>query len=182
MQIFDCFMYYNEDVILDLRLNYLNQFVDKFVIVESTFDHSGQKKRLNFNINKFLNFKDKIKYFVLDKQPANIEKINDNDTDEDKSIKYILNGYKRDHFQRNYISDGISEVNENDIIIISDIDEIPNLKKIDLNDIKDNLIFFNQKMCYYKFNLFQKDYKWVGSRACKKKEFNIPSMVKRCKT
>ena len=175
-------MYYNEDVILDLRLNYLNQFVDKFVIVESTFDHSGQKKRLNFNINKFLNFKDKIKYFVLDKQPANIEKINDNDTDEDKSIKYILNGYKRDHFQRNYISDGISEVNENDIIIISDIDEIPNLKKIDLNDIKDNLVFFNQKMCYYKFNLFQKDYKWVGSRACKKKKFNIPSMVKRCKT
>ena len=171
-------MYYNEDVILDLRLNYLNQFVDKFVIVESTFDHSGQKKRLNFNINKFLNFKDKIKYFVLDKQPANIEKINDNDTDEDKSIKYILNGYKRDHFQRNYISDGISEVNENDIIIISDIDEIPNLKKIDLNDIKDNLVFFNQKMCYYKFNLFQKDYKWVGSRACKKKNLISPQWLR----
>ena len=103
MQIFDCFMYYNEDVILDLRLNYLNQFVDKFIIIESTFNHRGQRKELNFKINNFSKFKDKIKYFVLDKQPPNIEEIKDNDTDEEKSKKYILNGYRRDHFQRNHI-------------------------------------------------------------------------------
>ena len=85
MQIFDCFMYYNEDVILDVRLNYLNQFVDKFIIVESTFNHKGQKKKLNFNINYFSKFKDKIEYLVSDKQPTNIEEINDKDTDKEKS-------------------------------------------------------------------------------------------------
>ena len=137
-----------------------------------------KKKELNFNINNFLKFKDKIEYYVLDKQPPNIEEINDSDTDKQKSIKYILNGYRRDHFQRNYISKGISEVDENDIIIISDIDEIPNLKKINIKDIKNNLIFFNQKMCYYKFNLFQKNYNWVGSRACKKKNLLSPQWLR----
>ena len=53
MKIFDCFMYYNEDTVLDVRLNYLDQFVDTFVIVERTFNHRGQKKKLNFYINKF---------------------------------------------------------------------------------------------------------------------------------
>ncbi len=74
MQVFDCFMYYNEDTVLELRLNYLNQYADYFVIVESTFDHRGQKKKLNFNINKFINFKDKIKYYVLDSQPPDMKK------------------------------------------------------------------------------------------------------------
>ena len=51
MQIFDCFMYYNEDTILELRLNQLNQYVDYFIIVESTFNHKGEIKDLNFDIN-----------------------------------------------------------------------------------------------------------------------------------
>ncbi len=129
MQVFDCFMYFNEDIILELRLNYLDKFVDYFVIVESTFNHRGQKKNLNFDINKFLKFEKKIKYFVLDKQPTNLEKVNDNDNEAIKSGKYILNGYKRDHFQRNYISKGIVDANQEDIIIISDIDEIPKFRK-----------------------------------------------------
>ena len=56
MKIFDCFMYMNEDVVLDLRLNYLNEYIDQFIIVESTFFHNGQKKKLNFNIEKFKKF------------------------------------------------------------------------------------------------------------------------------
>ena len=60
MQVFDCFMYYNEDTILDLRLNYLNKYVDYFIIVESTFNHRGQKKNLNFNIDKFRKFENKL--------------------------------------------------------------------------------------------------------------------------
>ena len=60
MKIFDCFMYYNENHILDLRLNYLNKFVDFFVIVESLYDHKGDKKDLNFNINNYQKFKEKI--------------------------------------------------------------------------------------------------------------------------
>ena len=55
MQVFDCFMYFNEDVILELRLNYLDKFVDHFIIVESTFNHRGQKKNLNFDINRMNN-------------------------------------------------------------------------------------------------------------------------------
>ncbi len=178
MQIFDCFMYFNEDVVLELRLNYLNKFVDHFVIIESTFNHRGQKKDLNFDINKFSKFKNKIRYFVLDKQPPNLEKINDNDSEDEKSKKYIPNGYKRDHFQRNYISSGISDANQDDVIIISDIDEIPNLEKIDLSKIQNDLILFNQKMCYYKFNLYQKNYNWTGSRACKKKNLLSPQWIR----
>ena len=178
MQVFDCFMYFNEDVVLDLRLNYLDKFVDHFVIVESTFNHRGQKKNLNFDENKFLKFKNKIKYLVLKEHPPNIEKILDSDSEDEKTNKYILNGYKRDHFQRNYILNGIKDANQNDIIIISDIDEIPNLKELDLNKIDDDLILFNQKMCYFKFNLYQKNYNWTGSRACKKKNLISPQWIR----
>ena len=178
MRVFDCFMYFNEDVVLELRLNYLNKFVDQFIIVESTFNHRGQKKNLNFDIDKFPKFKDKIKYLVLNAQPSNLEKINDNDMENEKSKKYILNGYKRDHFQRNYISNGIDDADQDDVIIISDIDEIPNLEKLDLNKIQNDLILFNQKMCYYKFNLYQKNYSWNGSRACKKKNLISPQWIR----
>ena len=71
MKIFDCTLYYDEDLILDLRLNILNKYVDKFVICESKFSHSGREKKLNFDINKFKNFKNKIiylKYFFYYRQ------------------------------------------------------------------------------------------------------------------
>ena len=178
MRIFDCFMYYNEDVVLELRLNYLDKFVDYFVIVESTFNHKGEMKKLNFDINKFSKFKNKIKYFVLDSQPPNIETVNNSDSNDEKDRKYILNGYKRDHYQRNYLSKGIENASLDDIIIISDIDEIPNLKKVDLKKVENTLILFNQKMCYYKFNLFQKNYNWVGSRFCKKKNLVSPQWLR----
>ena len=182
MKIFDCFMYYNEDTILDLRLNYLNHFVDHFVIVESTFNHRGEKKKLNFDINKFSNFKKKIKYFILDGQPKNIDKIKNEDTEHVKTMKYITNGYKRDQFQRNYISNGINDAEPEDLIIISEIDEIPNLNKININAVKNKLIFFNQKMCYYKFNLYQKNYNWTGTKACKKKNLISPQWLRDVKT
>ena len=178
MKIYDCFMYYNEDTILNLRMNYLNKFVDFFVIVESKYNHKGEKKKLNFNINKYLDFKNKIKYLILDKLPSNTEAIIDNDDEGEKSRKYILNGYKRDHFQRNHITKGIEDANLEDIILISDIDEIPNLEKINFGSIKIKLILFNQKMCYYKLNLYQKNYTWVGSRACKKKFLLNPQWLR----
>ena len=171
-------MYFDEDLILDLRLNYLNKFVDFFVIVESTFNHKGEKKKLNFNISKFSKFKSKIKYIVLDDQPKNIDIIKNNDTEEKKTIKYIYNGYKRDHFQRNFITNGINDAAPNDMIIISDIDEIPDLEKISIKNIKSKLILFNQIMCYYKFNLYQKNYTWVGSRACQKKNLISPQWLR----
>jgi beta-1,4-mannosyl-glycoprotein beta-1,4-N-acetylglucosaminyltransferase len=178
MKIFDCFMYHNEDTILDLRLNYLNEFVDYFVIVESIYNHKGEKKKLNFDIQKYLKFKNKIRYLILNELPLNIETVNNSDSEGEKSRKYILNGYKRDHFQRNYIKKGIEDGSSEDIILISDIDEIPNLKEINFDSIKNKLILFNQKMCYYKFNLYQKNYNWVGSRACKKKNLLSPQWLR----
>ena len=178
MQVFDCFMYYNEDTILDLRLNYLDKYVDYFIIVESTFNHRGQKKELNFDIKKFSKFKNKIRYYILDDQPKDIEAIDINDSEDVKNSKYILNGYRRDHFQRNHIIEGIKDAGKEDIIIISDIDEIPKLKNINFEKLKNKLIFFKQKMCYYKFNLFQKNYDWVGSRACLKKMLLSPQWLR----
>ena len=60
MKIYDCFMYFDEDTILDLRLNYLNEFVDQFIIVESKFTHRGNRRELLFNIDKYSKLKIKL--------------------------------------------------------------------------------------------------------------------------
>ena len=75
MKVYDCFTYFDEDLILEIRLNILNEYVDYFVIVESTFNHNGEKRQLRFDINKYWKFKDKIKYIVWDDCPKNIEKL-----------------------------------------------------------------------------------------------------------
>ena len=149
-----------------------------FVIIESCFNHKGEEKKLNFDINKFIKFKNKIKYLILDELPPNIDNIKIDDSESEKSQKYILNGYKRDHFQRNYITNGINEATSDDIILISDIDEIPKLENLNFKSIKNKLILFNQRMCYYKFNLYQKDYNWIGTRACKKKNLLSPQWLR----
>ena len=58
MKIFDCFMYFDEDLILDLRLNYLNEYVDHFVVVESKYAHNGEKREPKFDIKRFEKYKD----------------------------------------------------------------------------------------------------------------------------
>ena len=68
-------MYFDEDLLLDLRLNILNKFVKKFIISEATYTHNGKKKKLNFDINNFKKFKDKIQYIIVDTQPQNILKL-----------------------------------------------------------------------------------------------------------
>ena len=73
MKLYDCCMYFDEDLILDLRLNTLNNYVDYFIIAEATRDHSGNEKKLNFDSNKFSKFKDKIIYLVIDDLPINVK-------------------------------------------------------------------------------------------------------------
>ena len=85
MKIIDCFMYYDEDNLLDLRLNILNKYVDKFIIVESKFTHSGEKRKLLFDIKKYSKFKNKINYIILDKEPDNLEIINTEDSEDKKN-------------------------------------------------------------------------------------------------
>jgi len=176
MKIYDCFMYFDEDLVLDVRLNFLNEFVDQFVIIESEYNHRGEKRVPLFKIDKFKKYKDKIKYILINDIPPGIEVINKKD--EDVYRKSIFNASKREKFQRNQILKGLTEANKEDWIIISDLDEIPNLSKINLKNTKDKLIFFNQHMMYYKFNLKLDDYIWVGSRACKMKNLQSPQWIR----
>jgi len=181
MKIFDCFMYFDEEVVLDLRLNTLNNYVDYFVIVESIFTHKGDKRELKFNHEKFKKFKDKIIYLVFDQEPKEIQKIDTNDSDTTKSGKYILNAAYRENGQRNFISEGLKNAAKNDMILISDVDEIPNLDLVNLSEIGEKLILFRQDMFYYKFNLKLPNLEWTGTKACKKKNLINPQWLRNIK-
>jgi len=181
MKIFDCFMYFDEEIVLDLRLNILNEYVDYFVVVESLFTHKGDKRDLKFNHNKFSKFKKKIIYLVYDEQPKGIEEINENDNEGEKSRKYILNAIHRENGQRNFISRGLDKAKNEDLILISDVDEIPNLENINFNEINEKLILFKQDMFYYKFNLKLPELEWSGTKACKKKDFINPQWLRNIK-
>ena len=181
MKIYDCFMYFDEDVILDLRLNILNPFIDYFVIVESTFNHKGEKRKLKFDINKYKKFENKIIYLIFDKEPSGIEKVFDTDNEGEVSRKLILNAASRENGQRNFISKGLERANEKDLILISDVDEIPNLEKINWNTLKDQIVLFKQDMFYYKLNLRLPDLIWSGSKACRKKYLKSPQWLRNVK-
>jgi beta-1,4-mannosyl-glycoprotein beta-1,4-N-acetylglucosaminyltransferase len=181
MKIFDCFMYFDEEIVLDVRLNSLNKFVDYFVIVESRFTHKGDERELKFNPKKFEKFKDKIIYLVYEEQSSKIEIVNENDNENEKSRKYIFNAAYRENGQRNHIEKGLIEAKKNDIILISDVDEIPNITSFDFNDIKEKIILFKQDMFYYKFNLKMPNLKWTGSKACKKKHLINPQWLRNVK-
>ena len=178
MKIYDCFMYFDEEIVLDLRLNTLNEFVDYFVIVESIFTHKGDKRELKFNHKKFEKFKDKIIYLIFDKEPKGLSKINDPKNDDGE---YIMNALLRENSQRNFISEGLKNANDEDIILISDVDEIPNLENINLKKINRKIIQFKQEMFYYKFNLKLPDLEWIGTKACKKKDLITPQWLRNIK-
>ena len=158
MAIYDCFQYFNEDHLVDLRLNILNDHVDYFVISESTRTHQGKTKKLNFNIKNFKKFEKKIKYVIADYN------------DEYNINNHIGGESAIEKHQRNKLIDGIENASQNDLIILSDSDEIPDLKKI--NKIKKNkkFIAFSQKMFMYKLNLQSLDENnWIGSKITFKK-------------
>ena len=174
-------MYFDEDLILDLRLNILDKFVDYFVIVESIFTHRGEKRNLKFNINKFKKFEDKIVYLVYDQEPSQIEKIVSKDTEDKKSRKYIMNALFRENAQRNFINGALNNLDNEDVILVSDVDEIPNLKGINFEEKKSKIILFKQDMLYYKFNLKLPNLAWTGTKACKKKYFKSAQWLRNVK-
>ena len=181
MKIFDCFMYFDEETILDLRLNALDKYVDYFVIVESVFNHRGLERKLTFNHNRFNRFRDKIIYLNYDKKPKEIKQILDSDLDFKKTGKYILNAALRENGQRNFISNGIQKAKDDDVILISDVDEIPNLENLNFNEKKQKIILFKQDMFYYKFNLKLPNLKWTGTKGCKKKHLKSPQWLRNIK-
>ena len=181
MKIFDCFMYFDEEIVLDLRLNTLDKYVDHFVIVESNFTHKGEKRKLKFDFKKFEKFRKKIIYIIFDKEPNNTEEILGTDSEGEKSRKYILNAGYRENGQRNFISNGLKEAHDEDMIMISDVDEIPNLENLDLKKIKEKIILFQQDMFYYKFNLKLPNLDWTGTKGCIKKFLKSPQWLRNIK-
>ena len=176
MKIFDCFQYFDEDMMLDLRLHVLNKYVDKFVIVENLFMHSGKKKKQNFNIQNFKKFENKIKYILVNELPENLVNL-DNLTGSKRTNSLIDNTLKIEHNQRNKITDGLNEANSDDLILISDVDEIPKLENI-REKIKNKIICFNQKMFCYKFNLCFDNLDWIGTKATLKKNLLSPQWLR----
>ena len=169
MAIFDCFQYFNEEHIADLRFNILDKFIDKFVIVESTVNHQGKDKKLNFDINKYKKFKNKIIYIVVDDTPENIK------TSHEGGESLV------EQHQRNSISRGLKNANDDDLIILSDVDEIPDLNKLGEFD-KNNYAVFSQKMFMYKLNLLNlRENNWHGSKLCLKKNFRSAQWIRNLK-
>ena len=178
MKIFDCTLYYDEDLILETRLNILDKFVDKFVICESTFTHSGKEKKLNFDIKKFPGFENKIIYLVNDTEPSNIIYAQNK---KEAPEQMRPNAMKRIANQREFLLNGLQGANDNDLILYSDNDEIPNPETLNENILKEKISIFEQKLFYYKFNLLYEKLLWYGTRACRKKhlpKFEILRLIK----
>ena len=165
MHIYDCFTFFNELDILEIRLNMLDKYVDKFVLVEARKTHSGKDKPLFYNDNKerYKKFNDKIIHIIVDDMPEIIDD----------------NRWPLENFQRNQISRGLQNCDPTDLIFISDVDEIPNPEKIiyaiselknvsfidkvkrKLNILK-KTVRFEQRCFYYYINgLVSTD--WIGS-------------------
>ena len=176
MKIFDCTTYFEEKLMMDLRFNILDPFVDKFVVCEATFSHSGKKKEINFDKKDFPKFQDKIIHIIIDKDP--VEKtLNKNSN----SKLLRQNSIERIETQRNYISKALEDADKNDYIIYSDNDEIPDLSKIDFKSNKARVIIFKQKLFYYKFNLAYPKVDWFGSKSCKIKDLKNISWLRNIK-
>jgi beta-1,4-mannosyl-glycoprotein beta-1,4-N-acetylglucosaminyltransferase len=175
MKIYDCITYFDEKILFEIRLNCLDKYVDKFIVVESAYAHSGKKKKINFNINDYPLFKKKIHYIVIKDKPKTIK------IPENKFKR--LNSIARIDFQRQAIKKYLDEINSHsdDVVIYSDSDEIPNLRNIDLRNFKEKIIIFKQNLYYYKFNLELKTVSWFGSRACKFKNLKNISWLRNIK-
>ena len=166
MAIYDCFQFFNEEHILDLRFNLLNEFVDFFVIVESTIDHQGNSKKLNFDSNKFKRFQTKIIYKVVDDTKESIK-------------KYHQWGESLvEQHQRNSIMRGLKNCHDDDLIILSDVDEIPDLTKLNLFNKANKYAVFSQRMFCFKLNLLNEtENNWHGSKMCKKKHLKSSKLI-----
>lgn len=186
-KIYDAFLFFNELELLELRMNILNDVVDHFVIVESTKTFSSKDKQLFFGENKHLfdKFKDKIIHIIINDTPSNFSKINYIDSpksEEDlltnKILKYVDESPGWEHsnplhtqwgvetFQRESIIRGLTKCDDDDIIVISDVDEIPNpIELIKLKESPELVSNFTQDMYYYYLNML-KERNWSGPKAC----------------
>ena len=175
MKIIDCTSFYNEHMMYEIRLNILKDKVDKFIVTESTYSHSGKKKKLNFDINNYPKFKDRISYIVIDKEPIGIvPENNDPSLQRSNSLKRIALSYDESlKVLKNFTS--------NDFIMLSDNDEIPNLDSEYFLNNKSSIVLFNQLFIYFKFNLLYDKMLWTGTKGCKMEKLKSLSWLRNIK-
>ncbi len=165
MKILDTTTFFEEHFMMGLRFEILDPFVDKFIVCEAKYTHSGKQKNINFDKKKFPKFEDKIIHLIVEDEPKELikkEKLN--------NFELRTNSILRIKEQRNYISKALSSFSENDFIIYSDNDEIPDLNNFDLVKTSKKFIIFRQKLFYYKFNLMLPGIPWFGSKVCRIKD------------
>ena len=151
-KILDCITFFDNNFMFDLRYNILKDFVDYFVVCESKYDHNGNKKKINFTLNKDYK-KDKIKHIVME------EKFPEN-----------TSGWQKQAIQREYLLKNLDIASPEDYIFFSDPDEIPKPELLVNFKLNKKYGIFFQKCFNYKFNLFNKyESPWEGTRVCKKK-------------
>tara|TARA_B110001452_G_scaffold122838_1_gene101882 strand:+ start:284 stop:1180 length:897 start_codon:yes stop_codon:yes gene_type:complete len=179
MKIFDCTNYFNEDMMYGLRLKILDKYVDKFVVAEARYSHSGESKKLNFDINRYPNFKDRIIYIVVDNEPDDLSDLKDLSYDQAQGMKR-MNSLKRIKQQYDALSKGIKDASQDDLIILSDCDEIPNLENLEQLDFH-KILIFKQLLFYYKFDLHHNEMTWHGSKGCLKKDLKTFNWLRNVK-
>jgi beta-1,4-mannosyl-glycoprotein beta-1,4-N-acetylglucosaminyltransferase len=184
MKIYDAFLFFNELELLEMRMNILNDVVDYFVVVESTITFSSKPKQLLFHENRHLfdKFNDKIIHVIIDDSPNSFLKINyidnpktDSEILKNKILKHVDESpnwprhetqWGVETYQRESIIKGLVNCNDDDMVIISDIDEIPNPIEIQkIKNVNDDVFNFNQNMYYYYVNML-KEQNWSGPKAC----------------
>ena len=159
----------------EVRLNILKDKVDKFIVTESTYSHSGKKKKLNFDINNYPKFKDKIIHVVIDKEPDGIvPENNDPSLQRSNSLKRIALSYDES-------LKALKESSDEDLIMLSDNDEIPNLNSKDFATNKKDIVLFRQLFFYFRFNLLYDRMHWFGTKGCKKKKLKSLSWLRNIK-
>ncbi len=159
----------------EVRLNILKDKVDKFIVTESTYSHSGKKKKLNFDINNYPKFKDKIIHIVIDKEPDGIvPENNDPSLQRSNSLKRIALSYDES-------LKALKESSDEDFIMLSDNDEIPNLNSKDFATNKKDIVLFKQLFFYFRFNLLYDRMHWFGTKGCKKKKLKSLSWLRNIK-
>ena len=175
MKIYDCTSFYSEHMMYDVRLNILKDKVDKFIVIESTYSHSGKKKKLNFDISNYPKFKDKIIHIVIDKEPDGIvPENNDPSLQRSNSLKRIALSYDES-------LKALKESSDEDLIMLSDNDEIPNLNSKDFATNKKDIVLFKQLFFYFRFNLLYDRMHWFGTKGCKKKKLKSLSWLRNIK-
>jgi len=159
----------------EVRLNILKDKVDKFIVTESTYSHSGKKKKLNFDISNYPKFKDKIIHIVIDKEPDGIvPENNDPSLQRSNSLKRIALSYDES-------LKALKESSDEDLIMLSDNDEIPNLNSKDFATNKKDIVLFRQLFFYFRFNLLYDRMHWFGTKGCKKKKLKSLSWLRNIK-